>query len=128
MRISLYIVSLTESPTFILIALETFKSPQFDKPIVIGGAVTCIIDGKEKTMELDHTHLEDDAGMCRHFSDFGGVDYNRAGVPLIEIVTKPVIGTNSKEIAAFANMIRAILQYLDICDCSMEEGSLRYGL
>ena len=76
-------------------------------------------------MKLDHTHLEDDAGMCRHFSDFGGVDLNRAGVPLIEIVTKPLIGTNPKEVAAFANMIRAILQYIDICDCNMEEGSLR---
>ncbi|MCH9632560.1 MAG: Aspartyl/glutamyl-tRNA(Asn/Gln) amidotransferase subunit B [Chlamydiae bacterium] len=106
-------------------APRNFQITQFDKPIVKGGKVTCEIDGKEKTLELDHTHLEDDAGNCRHFSNFGGVDYNRAGVPLIEIVTKPLVGTTPKEVATFASMIRAILQYLDICDCNMEEGSLR---
>ena len=106
-------------------APRNFQITQFDKPIVKGGRITCEIDGKEKTLELDHTHLEDDAGNCRHFSNFGGVDYNRAGVPLIEIVTKPLIGTNPKEVATFATMIRAILQYLDICDCNMDEGSLR---
>ncbi len=106
-------------------APRNYQITQFDKPIVKGGKITCEIDGKEKILELDHTHLEDDAGNCRHFSNFGGVDYNRAGVPLIEIVTKPLIGTSPKEVATFATMIRAILQYLDICDCNMDEGSLR---
>ena len=106
-------------------APRNFQITQFDKPIVKGGSITCVIDGAEKTLELDHTHLEDDAGNCRHFSNFGGVDYNRAGVPLIEIVTKPLVGTTPKEVATFASMIRAILQYIDICDCNMEEGSLR---
>ncbi len=106
-------------------APRNFQITQFDKPIVKGGYIKCEVDGKIKTLELDHTHLEDDAGNCRHFSNFGGIDYNRAGVPLIEIVTKPLIGTNAKEVTAFAAMIRAILQYIDVCDCNMEEGSLR---
>lgn len=104
---------------------RNFQITQFDHPIVIGGTITCHIDGEDKTLTLDHTHLEDDAGTCRHFSDFGGVDYNRAGVPLIEIVSKPCIGASPKEIKAYAMMIRAILQYIDASDCNMEEGSLR---
>lgn len=104
---------------------RNFQITQFDKPIVIGGKIVCEIQGQEKVLELDHTHLEDDAGNCRHFSNFGGVDYNRAGVPLIEIVTKPLVGTNPAEVAAFASMIRAMLQYVNICDCNMEAGSLR---
>lgn len=98
---------------------RNFQITQFDKPIVIGGKIVCEIQGQEKVLELDHTHLEDDAGNCRHFSNFGGVDYNRAGVPLIEIVTKPLVGTNPAEVAAFASMIRAMLQYVNICDCNM---------
>lgn len=104
---------------------RNFQITQFDKPIVIGGSITCDINGEEKTLEFDHTHIEDDAGTCRHFTNFGGVDYNRAGVPLIEVVTKPLVGTHPKEVATFASMIRSILQYIDICDCNMEEGSLR---
>lgn len=104
---------------------RNFQITQYDKPIVKGGRIDCEIDGIKKTLELDHTHIEDDAGICRHFSNFGGVDYNRAGSALIEIVTKPLLGTNPKEVATFAIMIRAILEYIDICDCNMEEGSLR---
>lgn len=104
---------------------RNFQITQFDHPIVIGGTITCMVDGEEKTLTLDHTHLEDDAGNCRHFNDFAGVDYNRAGVPLIEIVSKPCINTSPKEVTAYAKMIRAILQYIDASDCNMDEGSLR---
>ncbi len=104
---------------------RNFQITQFEKPILKGGSITCEIDGVEKTMQLDRTHIEDDAGTCRHFSDFGGVDFNRAGVGLIEIVSTPCIGTTPHEMASFASHIRAILQYTDICNCNMEEGSLR---
>ncbi|MCH9633555.1 MAG: Aspartyl/glutamyl-tRNA(Asn/Gln) amidotransferase subunit B [Chlamydiae bacterium] len=104
---------------------RNFQITQFDHPIVLGGTVTCYVDGKEKTLTLDHTHLEDDAGTCKHFSDFGGVDYNRAGAPLIEIVSKPCIGVTPQEVTSYAKMIRAILHYIDASDCNMEEGSLR---
>lgn len=104
---------------------RNYQITQFDHPVVIGGSITCHVNGEDKTLILDHTHLEDDAGTCKHFHDFGGVDYNRAGTPLIEIVSKPCIGASPSEIVAYARMIRAILQYIDASDCNMEEGSLR---
>jgi aspartyl-tRNA(Asn)/glutamyl-tRNA(Gln) amidotransferase subunit B len=68
--------------------------------------------------------LEDDAGMLKHFQKFAGVDYNRAGVPLIEIVSQPCM-FSSKEAIAYAMALKAVLQYIDVSDCNMEEGSLR---
>lgn len=104
---------------------RNFQITQFDHPIVLGGTITADVNGEPKTLTLDHTHLEDDAGTCKHFSGFAGIDYNRAGVPLIEIVSKPCINTTPQEISAYLKMIRAILQYIDASDCNMEEGSLR---
>jgi aspartyl-tRNA(Asn)/glutamyl-tRNA(Gln) amidotransferase subunit B len=63
--------------------------------------------------------------MLKHFSNFAGVDYNRAGVPLIEIVSEPCIHS-AREAVSYAMAIKAILQYLDVSDCNMEEGSLRF--
>lgn len=103
---------------------RNFQITQFYHPIVIGGIVTAEVDGKEMSFELDHAHLEDDAGMLKHFNQFAGVDYNRAGVPLLEIVSKPCIHS-PKEAVAFCSMIKAIMQYVDASDCNMEEGSLR---
>ena len=82
------------------------------------------VDGKEFNFAINRVHLEDDAGMLKHFPTFAGVDYNRAGVPLIEIVSEPCIHT-SKEAVAYATAVKAILQYIDACDCNMEEGSIR---
>ena len=62
--------------------------------------------------------------MLKHFSTFAGVDYNRAGVPLIEIVSEPCMHS-PKEAVAYAMAVKAIMQYLDASDCNMEEGSLR---
>ena len=104
---------------------RNFQITQFDQPIVLGGHVVAEVDGEEKTFEIDRVHLEDDAGMLKHYSGFAGVDYNRAGVPLVEIVSKPCIHT-PKEAVAYAMAIKAILQYLDASDCNMEEGSLRF--
>jgi aspartyl-tRNA(Asn)/glutamyl-tRNA(Gln) amidotransferase subunit B len=103
---------------------RNFQITQFDEPIVVGGEVVAEVDGVEKTFAVDRAHLEDDAGMLKHFSNFAGVDYNRAGVPLIEIVSKPCIHS-AKEASAYAMAVRAILQYIDASDCNMEEGSLR---
>lgn len=103
---------------------RNFQITQFDEPIVVGGEVVAEVDGVEKTFGVDRAHLEDDAGMLKHFSNFAGVDYNRAGVPLIEIVSKPCIHS-AKEASAYAMAVRAILQYIDASDCNMEEGSLR---
>ena len=78
----------------------------------------------EKSFAVNRVHLEDDAGMLKHFTHFAGVDYNRAGVPLIEIVSEPCIHS-ADEAVAYAMAIKAILQYIDASDCNMEEGSLR---
>ncbi|MBM3201877.1 MAG: Asp-tRNA(Asn)/Glu-tRNA(Gln) amidotransferase subunit GatB, partial [Chlamydiae bacterium] len=103
---------------------RNFQITQFDEPIIVGGSVAVEIDGEEKVFGIHHAHLEDDAGMLKHFSQFAGVDYNRAGVALVEIVSLPCIHT-AKEAALFATEIRSIMQYIDASDCNMEEGSLR---
>ena len=103
---------------------RNFQITQYDQPIVIGGTIIADVDGEEKTFAINRVHLEDDAGMLKHFSTFAGVDYNRAGCPLIEIVSEPCIHT-PREAVAFAMAVKAILQYIDASDCNMEEGSLR---
>jgi len=104
---------------------RNFQITQYDEPIVLGGKVIAEVDGEEHLFEIDHAHLEDDAGMLKHFSNFAGVDYNRAGVPLVEIVSKPCIHSPQQAVA-YAMAVRAILQYIDASDCNMEEGSLRF--
>ncbi len=103
---------------------RNFQITQFSHPIIKGGSITAKVDGKEKEFAIHHAHLEDDAGMLKHFNHFAGVDYNRAGVPLIEIVSGPCM-RSPKEASAYAQMVRAIMLYLDCSDCNMEEGSLR---
>jgi len=103
---------------------RNFQITQFEHPIVKGGIVIAEVEGVEKSFAVNRVHLEDDAGMLKHFSTFAGVDYNRAGCPLIEIVSEPCIHT-AKEAVAYAMAVKAILQYIDVSDCNMEEGSLR---
>ncbi len=103
---------------------RNFQITQFEHPIIIGGEVSASVEGVMKTFPLFHAHLEDDAGMLKHFSQFAGVDYNRAGVPLLEIVSKPCMHS-AKEASSYAKAVKAIFQYLDASDCNMEEGSLR---
>ncbi|MEC7840394.1 MAG: Asp-tRNA(Asn)/Glu-tRNA(Gln) amidotransferase subunit GatB [Chlamydiota bacterium] len=104
---------------------RNFQITQFDEPIILGGTIIAEVDGEEMTFAVDRVHLEDDAGTLKHFSKFAGVDYNRAGVPLIEIVSEPCIHS-PRQAASYAMAVKAILQYLDASDCNMEEGSLRF--
>lgn len=104
---------------------RNFQITQFDHPIIKGGTVTAEVDGKDHEFAIHHVHLEDDAGMLKHHSSFTGIDYNRAGVPLVEIVSEPCMHT-PQQASAYARMVRAILQYIDVCDCNMQEGSLRF--
>lgn len=106
---------------------RNFQITQFDSPIVKGGFVIAEVNGEEKSFPVNRVHLEDDAGMLKHFPGFAGVDYNRAGVPLIEIVSEPCMHS-PKEAVAYAQAVKAILQYLDASDCNMEEGSLRFDI
>lgn len=103
---------------------RNYQITQFDYPIVRGGQITAKVDGIDKTFAINRAHLEDDAGMLKHFTNFAGVDYNRAGAPLIEIVSEPCMHS-AKEASMYAQAIRSLLLYLDVTDGNMDEGSLR---
>lgn len=103
---------------------RNFQITQFYHPIIMGGHVQAFVGTELKDFAIHHAHLEDDAGTLKHFTNFSGVDYNRAGVPLIEIVSEPCMRTGA-EAAAYAEALKDILSYLDVSDCNMEEGSLR---
>ena len=103
---------------------RNYQITQFFHPIIKGGYVMGSVDGVMKKFPIREAHLEDDAGILRHFSSFTGIDYNRAGAPLIEIVTEPCI-TSGKEASAFASALRLILIYLNVSNGNMEEGSMR---
>lgn len=103
-----------------------YQVSQHTTPICLGGQVIIKISGEEKNIRLNRIHLEEDAGKSIHDADplFSAIDYNRAGVPLIEIVTEPDI-RSGEEAFAYVTEIRKLVRYLQICDGNMEEGSLR---
>lgn len=103
-----------------------YQLTQDRTPICKGGYVTIKLEGVERKVLLNRIHLEEDAGKSMHMegTDDTFVDFNRAGVPLIEIVTEPVI-RSSAEAYAFLTEVRKRVRYLDVCDGNMEEGSLR---
>ncbi|MFW5759741.1 MAG: Asp-tRNA(Asn)/Glu-tRNA(Gln) amidotransferase subunit GatB [Cyclobacteriaceae bacterium] len=103
-----------------------YQITQDKTPICLGGYVKIKTEKEEKEVRLHKIHLEEDAGKSIHTADNNDtlVDLNRAGVPLIEIVTEPDMD-NSDQAAAFLTEVRKMVRYLDICDGNMEEGSLR---
>ncbi len=103
---------------------RNFQITQFEHPIVVGGYIEADVGGALKHFAINRAHLEDDAGMLKHFTSFAGVDYNRAGVPLLEIVSEPCM-SSPKEAITYAMAIKAIMEYVDAGNCNMEEGSLR---
>jgi len=104
-----------------------YQISQMSLPIVGEGTVTVVqADGSEKEVGLTRAHLEEDAGKSVHdqFNDATGVDLNRAGTPLLEIVSEPDI-RSSAEAVAYARHIHSLVRYIDICDGNMQEGSFR---
>ncbi|MEP7127322.1 MAG: Asp-tRNA(Asn)/Glu-tRNA(Gln) amidotransferase subunit GatB [Chitinophagales bacterium] len=103
-----------------------YQVTQHENPICFNGYLDVEVTGKIKRVRIHHIHLEEDAGKSMHDQDpfFSFIDLNRAGVPLIEIVTEPDIST-PEEAHAFVTEVRKLVRYLDICDGNMEEGSLR---
>jgi aspartyl-tRNA(Asn)/glutamyl-tRNA(Gln) amidotransferase subunit B len=103
-----------------------YQISQHTTPVCKGGYVKITNAGIEKQVQLNRIHLEEDAGKSIHDQqgDFTSLDFNRAGVPLIEIVTEPCL-SSADEAVAFLNNLRRMLRYLGICDGNMEEGSLR---
>lgn len=101
-----------------------FQITQFYHPIVTGGTIETVVNDKPITFSIEHAHLENDAGTLKHFEAFAGVDYNRSGAPLIEIVSDPCMHSPS-EAVAYAKAVKAILEYVDASDCNMQMGSMR---
>jgi aspartyl-tRNA(Asn)/glutamyl-tRNA(Gln) amidotransferase subunit B len=104
-----------------------YQISQFELPIVGTGELTITLeDGSTKRVGITRAHLEEDAGKSLHdqFPGQTGVDLNRAGTPLLEIVSDPDM-SSAKEAVAYARKIHALVQYLEICDGSMQEGSFR---
>jgi len=103
-----------------------YQITQDKTPICTEGFITIRVNGDEKKIELTRIHMEEDSGKSIHDLDLHNslIDYNRAGTPLIEIVTEPVMRTGD-EAYQFVSEIRKLVRYLEICDGNMEEGSLR---
>jgi aspartyl-tRNA(Asn)/glutamyl-tRNA(Gln) amidotransferase subunit B len=106
-----------------------YQISQYDRPLASNGFIEIRVDGKTKKVGVQRVHMEEDAGKSLHegFPDSGRytyLDFNRSGVPLIEIVTAPDI-RSSAEAYDYLARLKEILEYLDVCDGNMEEGSLR---
>lgn len=109
---------------------KNFQTSQYDLPICLNGYLDIEVDGNTRRIGITRIHMEEDAGKLVHSgntisdSNSSNVDYNRTGVPLLEIVSEPDIRSGA-EAKAYVEKLRSILQYLDVSDCRMEEGSLR---
>ena len=103
-----------------------YQISQFEIPVVQGGAVEFFLDGEKKTVRLVRAHLEEDAGKSLHedFVGMSGIDLNRAGTPLLEIVTEPDM-RSTLEAVAYARELHKIVTWIGICDGNMQEGSFR---
>ncbi len=101
-----------------------YQISQYELPILEDGGVEIFVDGEYKRIALERIHMEEDAGKTIHKSDGSYVDFNRSGVPLLEIVSRPVMHS-SYEAGEYLRSLRRIVRYLGICDGNMEEGSLR---
>ena len=115
---------------------KNFQTSQYDEPLCIDGYLDVEVDGETVRVGIERVHLEEDTGKNTHVgtsgrihgADYSLVDYNRAGIPLVEIVTKPVAGTGAlaPEVArAYVTELREIMRTLDVSDVRMEQGSLR---
>ncbi len=103
---------------------KNYQITQFATPIGYDGYVEIEVDGEKKKVYIEEMHIEEDTCKSTHRGEKTLLDFNRAGVPLIEIVTKPCM-TTSKEAKAYLEKLRELLFYSDISDCKMEEGSMR---
>jgi len=101
-----------------------YQISQYDQPICEKGSVSFKVNGVEKTVGITRAHMEEDAGKSNHLGDYTLINYNRAGIPLLEIVSDPDIRTPA-EAAEYGRTIHQIVRYLDVCDGNLEEGSLR---
>jgi aspartyl-tRNA(Asn)/glutamyl-tRNA(Gln) amidotransferase subunit B len=115
---------------------KNFQTSQYDEPIAFNGSIDVEVEGRVFTIGIERAHMEEDTGKSTHVglsgrihgADYSLVDYNRAGIPLIEIVTKPIEGTGSlaPQVArAYVGQLRDLVRALGVSDVRMEQGSLR---
>ncbi len=105
---------------------KNYQISQFDKPLAYNGTVGIASEGSPKEIRVRRVHIEEDAGKLIHetHGNFSVADYNRAGIPLLEIVTEPDLNS-PEEAYEYLVRLKSILEYLDVSDCDMEKGSLR---
>lgn len=103
---------------------KNFQISQYDLPISKKGFLDIDVDDRIKRIGITRVHLEEDAGKLIHKEDASLVDFNRAGIPLLEIVSEPDINT-PLEAYEYLTLLKSILEYLEVSDCDMEKGSLR---
>jgi aspartyl-tRNA(Asn)/glutamyl-tRNA(Gln) amidotransferase subunit B len=105
-----------------------YQISQYELPVVVGGEVKITVGDVDKTVQLTRAHLEEDAGKSLHegleTSGVSGIDLNRAGTPLLEIVTEPCMHS-AEEAVAYAKALHGIVTWIGICDGNMQEGSFR---
>jgi aspartyl-tRNA(Asn)/glutamyl-tRNA(Gln) amidotransferase subunit B len=103
-----------------------YQISMYEQPLCVNGWLEILVDGETKRVRLTRIHMEEDTGKNIHDAQVTGslVDFNRSGVPLLEIVSEPDLGSPA-EAGAYLRALRSILQYLEICDGNMEEGSFR---
>jgi aspartyl-tRNA(Asn)/glutamyl-tRNA(Gln) amidotransferase subunit B len=102
-----------------------FQISQFDQPISVAGWLDIEVEGEKKRINITRLHLEDDAGKLTHVAGGTLCDYNRSGIPLMEIVSEPDI-RNSKEAGAYVRSLQAILRYVGSSEADMEKGMMRF--
>ena len=105
---------------------KAYQISQYDKPLCERGYVEIETEEGPKKIRLNRIHIEDDAGKLNHdpFGNGSLVDLNRAGVPLIEIVSEPDL-KSAEEVEKYLRKLKSILEYIEVSDCKMQEGSLR---
>lgn len=101
-----------------------YQISQFDLPLCEHGKVEFLLDGAKKSVSITRAHMEEDAGKSTHHGEYSLINLNRAGTPLLEIVSGPDIRSPA-EAAEYARTVHKILRYLDVCDGNLEEGSFR---
>jgi aspartyl-tRNA(Asn)/glutamyl-tRNA(Gln) amidotransferase subunit B len=116
---------------------KNFQISQYDEPLCVDGHLDVEVDGRTYRVEIERVHMEEDTGKSLHVggatgrihgADYSLVDYNRAGIPLVEIVTKPIAGTGVAAplvARAYATELRELVRSLDVSDVRMEQGSMR---
>lgn len=103
---------------------KNYQITQYDQPLCLGGGIEIEVGGETRFVRINRIHLEEDVGKSTHLRGASGIDYNRAGTPLMEIVTEPDLHSED-EAFAYLTALKRILQYGGVSDCNLERGNIR---